>query len=330
MKKICLATCIFISINSYGQSDSIPFSKVSIDTTALLDSMALDLALFKELMEEKSSYFNINFNVGNQLFSKNNFSLNSQQATQNTVSFKPGAGYYHKSGLSLSGLAYLNLSNSKAGFYQYAVTPAYEYSGEGKVAAGISYTHYFTKAKDTLPDFATPYDDEFYGYAYLTKGAVQPGITVGYATGKYTSIFRGKVLGPFGGGIIFVIDSQKTKQADFSISASLQHDFEWYDVLKKDDGLSFTPTLMLNAGSSKTTVLSHSNRVVNNIIAKRPVNRFRVENAGFQVYSLGLSLNLMYETGKFYVQPEAYFDYYFPESDKKFTSLFSITVGINL
>jgi len=331
MKKICLAICLFLSLNLFAQTDSLPVTKAAIDTLALLDSMADDFAMLKNLMaEEKASYFNINASLGNQMFSKNNFSLNSQQATENTLSFKPGAGYYHKSGLSISGLGYLNLNNPKVGFYQASITPAYDYSGKGKLAAGISYTRYFTQSKDTLPDFATPYDNEFYGYVFLAEGAIQPGITFGYATGKYTNIFRGKIAGPLGGGIIFVVDSQKTKQSDFSVSASVQHDFEWYDIFKNDDGLSFTPTLMLNTGSSTTTVLAHSNRLVNNVIAKRPNNRFRQQNTGFQVYSLGLSLNLMYEIGKLYLQPQAYLDYYLQESAQRFTSLFSLTAGINL
>jgi hypothetical protein len=328
MKKFCLALFILISLNTFSQSDPVPPNKNIIDTTAMLDSMAMDLAMLKDLLGGNESYFNVNMSLGNQLFSKNNYSLNSQQSTENVMSFKPGAGYYHKSGLSVSGLGYLNLSNSKGGFYQYSVTPAYDYNGSGKLAGGISYTHYFTKAKDTIPDFATPYDNEFYGYLFLTKGAIQPGLTLGYATGKFTNVFRGRVQGPQGNQV-FVIDSQKTKQADFSISASVQHDFNWYDVLSANDGLSFTPTLMLNAGSSNTTILSHSNKLVSNIVAKRPNNRFRIVNEGFQFYSLGLSLNLMYEIGKFYVQPEAYFDYYLLESDKKFTSLFSITAGFN-
>ncbi|MES2773332.1 MAG: hypothetical protein V4722_04060 [Bacteroidota bacterium] len=329
MKKIFLAISTFISFNGYTQSDSIPLTKIAIDTTALLDSMELDLALLRTLMTENTSYFDINVNLGNQVFSRNNFSLNSQQTTENTLSLKPGAGYYHKSGLSLSGMAYLNLSHTAGGFYQYSITPGFAYAGKGKVAAGISYTHYFTMAKDTLPDFATPYDNEFYGYIYLAKGAIQPGIVLGYATGTFTSIFRGKVQGPLG-GLVFVVDSQKTKRSDFSVSGSLQHDFEWYDVLSKKDGLSFTPVLMLNAGSSTTKVLAHSNKLVNNIIARRPNNRFRIQNAGFEIYSVGLSLNVMYEVGKFYLQPQGYFDYYLQDSDKKLTGLFSITAGINL
>jgi len=329
MKRILLLACLFSFLNCFSQNPGTTVSKPVIDTTAVLDSLSKDLDLLKELLEDKTSYFNVNLSLGNQLFSKNNFSLNSQQSTINAMSFKPGVGYYHKSGLSLSGLAFMNLSNSGDGFYQYSITPSYDYNGEGKVSGGISYTSYFTKAKDTLPDYATPYDHEFYGYAYLNQGLIQPGITLGYATGKYTEIFRGRVVGPLGTQV-FVLDSQKTKQSDFSLSASVQHNFDWYNVISDNDGLSFVPTLMLNAGSSKTTILSHSNKLVSNIVAKKKNNRFSNLNSGFQIYSLGLSLNLMYEIGKFYLQPETYFDYYFLDSDKKFTTLFSVSAGINL
>ncbi|MEO7309544.1 MAG: hypothetical protein ABIX01_04040 [Chitinophagaceae bacterium] len=329
MKKICFVLILACALNAQSQNDS-TISKTLIDTASVFSSMTDDLAALKDLVSETSSYFNVNASIGNQLFSKNNFSLNSQQSTVNTLSFKPGAGYYHKSGFSLSGLGYLNLSNTKGGFYQYSITPAYDYNGHENLVAGISYTHYFTPAKDTIPGFATPYDHEFYAYTYLSKGIIQPGIAFGYATGKYTGIFRGKVQGPLGGGVVFVVDSQKTKQADLSFSVSVQHDFTWYDVIARNADLSFTPTLMLNTGSSKTTVLSHSNKIVNNIVLKRPNNKFSKENAGFEVYSLGLSLNLLYEIGRFYIQPEAYLDYYLPQSDKKITSLFSVAAGLNL
>ncbi|MBC8034920.1 MAG: hypothetical protein H7Y03_12285, partial [Chitinophagaceae bacterium] len=244
MKLFSILLPIIISATGYAQHDSIPVSKATIDTAAVLDSMMADLALLKELMQEKSSYFNINLNYGNQLFSNNNFSLNSQQTTSNIAGLKPGIGYYHKSGLSISGIAYMNISNRKDGFYQYSITPAYDFALGKKVAGGFSYTHYLTMAKDTIPDFATPYDDEFYGYIFMTSGAIQPGITLGYAMGKYTSVFRGKVQGPFGNPV-YVIDSQRSKQADFSISASVQHDFSWSHIFTKKDDLSFTPTLML-------------------------------------------------------------------------------------
>lgn len=214
---------IFVSYGAAAQNDSGTFSKPRIDTAAVLDSMARDLDMLRSLMNEETSYFDINVNIGNQLFSKNNYSLNSQAATANSTGLKPGAGYYHKSGFSLSALAYMNLSASDVGFYQFSFSPAFDKTWE-KIVGGISYTHYLTRAKDMVPDFATPYDDEFYAYFNLTKGLIQPGISVGYATGKYTGVYRGKVLGPLGNPV-FVIDSQKTRQVDFSVSLFAQHKF---------------------------------------------------------------------------------------------------------
>lgn len=329
MKKIILLAIVISSLQVSAQNTGKTDSRPVIDTAAVLDSMAKDIAMLQDLMEEKSSYVNLNLNIGNELFSSNNVSLNAQQGTTNSLNLKPSIGYYHKSGLSINGLAFMNLNHTDQGFYQYAITPAFDLQSKGYINAGASFTHYFTGSQDTLLDYASPYDNEVYLYANATSGALQPGLTIGYATGKYTSIFRGRVMLPTGGQV-FVVDSQRTKLRDLSITASVQHDFYFPSVFSEDDELSFTPSLLLNAGDSKTTILSHSNRLVANIAAKRPNNRFKVQNEGFQFYSVGLSLTGTYSIGKFYVQPDLYFDYYLQTADKKFTSLYSLSVGVNL
>ena len=49
----------------------------------------------------------------------------------------------------------------------------------------------------------------------------------------------------------------------------------------------------------------------------------------FSIATISMSLNLTYFIGKFAVTPQYYLSYYFPESDQKFISIFSVMAGIS-
>lgn len=325
---------LFISVNlnyfSYGQHDSLNTIKNSIDTSAVMDSLMKDFDMFKMSIDEPSSYFNINVNFGNRLFSKNNSVLNSQQASTSIINFTPTVAYYHKSGFSISGNAFMSLNDVADGFYQFAITPAYDLQTNKYISAGASYTRYINSFKDTLSAYATPYTNEFYGYFSLKKGFIKPGLSVGYSEGKHTDIYRGTVTRQ-NGVIVKVIDSQKIKVADFSLSFNIQHTFSWHKAIIHTDELSFTPVLMLNAGSGNTNVISHSNKLVNTILSRpgRKVFRNKPESTNFNVQSLALSWELYYSLKNFYIQPYVYTDYYLHDSPKKLTNIFTVTIGHN-
>ena len=53
------------------------------------------------------------------------------------------------------------------------------------------------------------------------------------------------------------------------------------------------------------------------------------DNDKFDLQSFGLDLDANYVTGKFYIEPEIYFDYYLPStSDKRFSQIYSLNIGI--
>ena len=110
---------------------------------------------------------------------------------------------------------------------------------------------------------------------------------------------------------------------------TVSHIFEWEKVLDKTDRFSLVPTLMLNLGSSLTTISHKTNAppgVINFLnkkgkLPKLQENKFRVE-------SIGLNLDASYEIGRFSFSPQAYFDYYLRKTDgDKFTSNFSFVIG---
>ena len=116
---------------------------------------------------------------------------------------------------------------------------------------------------------------------------------------------------------------------EFTLVGMLEHSFNVDGLLARNDNLSITPTLMLNAGSSKTEI-KHMNRYSANIANRRgQLRKPRTEVTTLQMESAGINLELMYSTGMFYIQPQLYLDYYLQATDtKKFTQIVSINLGI--
>ena len=74
-----------------------------------------------------SSYFRINIGVGNKLYSSQDKAVESLQNTNQLV-ISPSVAYYHKSGFGISFAGFLLSENNKTGFYQYSVSPFYNYT----------------------------------------------------------------------------------------------------------------------------------------------------------------------------------------------------------
>lgn len=111
---------------------------------------------------------------------------------------------------------------------------------------------------------------------------------------------------------------------------SVGHDFEWTNLLNDDDGVNFTPTLMLNLGSSKTNITHNTNaiRLLNFLNKKGRLPK--MQTSAFAAESIGLNLNLAYSIGKFSFQPQLYLDYYLPPSDlNKLSALFTFTAAFS-
>jgi len=108
------------------------------------------------------------------------------------------------------------------------------------------------------------------------------------------------------------------------------HQFLWYEVLDQSDGLSLTPTLMVNMGSGKTAI-SHNTNAINLFrILNRRGKIDKLLESDFAVQSIGLNIDMRYMIGKFYLQPQLYFDYYIPALDpvsKRFSKLFTVNIG---
>ena len=320
MQKLLLLTALsfFLCVKNYGQ-DTAAVNKDLTDATVLNDLMGL-----LDSTDAAYSYFNVNAGLGNRLFSTHNNSLNSRQSSTNTIIFSPSVGYFHKSGLSLSAGANL-LNDKKKGFgvSQYSITPAFDLLNNDNIEFGISYSHYFEQDKFSV--YSSPIQNDLYTYFKYKKTWIEPGIAIGFSSGKFTDVSTYKT--PVTG--IVLVDTGTFKLRSFSMIASVSHNFEWNKVFGQNDGIVFSPSLEANFSSDSTETISHTikKNLLRNLKLKRRIPKFQGKTS-FEAQSLGLNLELAYTTGNFSIQPQIYLDYYLPATDqKRFTSVFSINFG---
>lgn len=317
-----------------GKLDSLFANK---DTTAVMDSLMKDFDAFLDSLSKPTSFVSVSAGIGNRSFSIKNNSLNSQEARTNQLSFTPTLSYFHKSGFSLSATGFAASPAGKFIFYQYAVTPSYDYIGE-KWAAGLSYTRYF--GKDTATIEASPYDNDWYAYLYHRNKHWRYGITAGYATGrfddklsysdsiyKYSNILQRYVWIHYTKTI-----ASENHIKDLSVSASLRRDFGWDNVLLKDDHITASVTGYVVAGS--TRINSNNSSSLSLLARKISLSKFKKSYAsadgnGFQFQSIALGTSIYYTIGHFNIQPLWFMDYYLQDAETKFSQVFSLSFAWN-
>jgi hypothetical protein len=126
--------------------------------------------------------------------------------------------------------------------YQGAITPSYDI-GRRNWAAGIAYTRYFNK--DSLSFGVNPLRNDVYWYGIFKKYWLQPGIAFDWSFDafRYHETF---VTGD-------IVDSATAFRIHAHTLAgviTLQHDFEWFSVVSKEDHLAFTPTMIALADAA--------------------------------------------------------------------------------
>ncbi len=309
-------------------------AQVTPSDKEIMDSLIQNDEFLKMLdkMDDVQSYFRVNVGIGNRLFSGNNKAVQNLDTKMKFV-FTPSAGYFHKSGLSLSAAGYLLNENSTFNFYQYALSPSYAYSKGKVVNALISYIHYFKESRYNAS--ASPFNDEIYASLVFKKPYIKPGISAGYSSGNYSEIINidTTVIILNRPTLIKFVDTATTQISSFSLAASIEHDFTFYRIFSKKDGLRFTPQLSAIAGINKYSISHKRSTQLYNLYTKRKLKRLRrfqsASDGNFEIQSLGLDLDLNYSIGKFYLEPEVYLDYYLPKTEgKAFSQVYNFNIGI--
>lgn len=322
--QLCLAFMVCNSLHAQETvADTIPLNKDSIEKE--LDDF---LKMFDPSQNTKS-YFLAGVGVGNTQFSVKNIALNSQQLSGN-LSIIPTLGYYFKNGLSLSYNNYLLKEDQSVQLLQHSLTVGYDYPKNKSAAFGFSYTRFVGKKE--FVNASSPYDNDLFAYVNKQKGWFQPGVMLGFSTGRYRETSRyldsqRVTLYPPSYIYFYVNDTSTVRVVDFSFIPFLQHEFEWKGFGKKDF-ISFKPSLMLIGGTGKYTVDSKGKRsLLNRPRLGRRYSATATESSGFNFSSVGFNLDATWYTGKFYFNPQIYADDYLLSSENKFSILYTVQLG---
>ncbi len=301
------------------------------DSTAILDSLLKDFDAYLDSLTKPRSFFSVNMGIGNGYFSfenKNSVFLSNSQRLIVT----PSAGYYHKSGLGITATGFLLLDADNTQFYQFAVTPSYDYIGNKKLGFGFAFTRYFEK--DSLPFYTTPIGNELFGYFTYKKWWIRPTVSVSYGWGskteyqqKQTLIWRER-LQRYDRGFVYIKNEESVK--DFATIFSIKHDFDFYRVFTKKDGFTITPVILFTASTQSFGFNTSYQYSINAFRANLlPSNQNISDQSLYKPQSFTFILRTDYNVGKFFLMPQLLLDYYIPETEKHLNTGYSLTAGFN-
>jgi hypothetical protein len=303
---------------------------MNADTTAVLDSLMEDFDDYLDSISKRRSMFFIGIGAGTGFFSfenKNSVYLSNERK----LIVSPSLGYYHKSGFGISANAYGMSDNGKFIFYQYAVSPSYDHLSRA-ISTGVAYAHYFNK--DSLDFYTTPIHDEIFTYFSYKKWWVRPTISLSYGWGSNTEYEKQKYriwsrqLQQVQDYYITIKNVESVR--DFSLTLSVRKDFDWYDVLGKNDNFTLTPVLLLYSGTQQFGFNTSYSYTFNTVrVNSLPSNNSASDKTKFAPQSAGAIIRASYMKGKFLLQPQVLFDYYLQETDNNpFNTVFSINVSL--
>ncbi|MEI9808075.1 MAG: hypothetical protein WDO16_09480 [Bacteroidota bacterium] len=177
--------------------------------------------------------------------------------------------------------------------------------------------------------YVSPLQNEINGYFLWRKSWLQPGIAVNYGWGSRTEYKKRLLFIQRLRRRALFVTTKEESITDLSLTASIKHNFYWRNIFSEKDYIKLTPQVSFSGGTQKfgfnqstgTYGITRLNILYNN----GGVNLD--DELKFQPLSLTLYLRSEYSVGKFFIQPQLLFDYYFPAEDKNFTTLFSVNAG---
>lgn len=325
---ICFVVCAGLAYGQTPGQDSMVVSsnELAIDTSIDYDDFFNEFDLFLDSILTPRSYFLANLSVGQGYFNFTNKS-NTEIDVVRKYTFSPSLGYYGKKGFGFAMTGNMIRTEGNLNLYQVSLSPSFDYLQNRDMTLGFAYTRYII-TKDSLPFYVSPLQNEINGYFLWRESWLQPGIAASFGWGNRTEYERQLYFITRLQRTVLIGTTTEESVADFSLTASVKHDFYWRTVLSGKDYIKLTPQLVFSSGTQKfgfnqtgTYRLRRFNVLLNSGNANLD-NEMK-----FQPISLTLYLRTEYSLGKFFIQPQVLFDYYFPAKDNNFTTLFSLNTG---
>ena len=310
-----------------------PEKQVILDTTFTdYDALFNELDNLLDSLTAPRNFFLFNVGMGTSYFnyeSKSSFNLQSSKK----FSYTPTLAFFSKSGLGVSGTSVVVYDGVNLNPYQFYLTGSYDYMKNRNFITGVALTHFFTK--DSLPFYTSPLKNEFYTYFAYKKWWLKPSLAMSYGWGsrsdyeqqqEYITTMRLNYNG------YTRIDTRESIN-DFNLIGSVRHDFYWFNMLGHNDYIRFTPQLVFTSGTQKfgfnqtsSTYATLPRTGANFLYSSDKV--YLDDQLYFQPLSLSAYIKTEYSKGKFFVQPQMVFDYYFPATEKNFTTAFIVNAGV--
>jgi len=287
-----------------------------IDSTAYYDDLFNSMEQFLDSLLAPHSFTAINVGVSSNYY--NYTSTNSATVdVKKKITLSPSIGYFHKNGLGISVAANLVHDGQSLNAYQYAVTGSYDYIKNNLFATGIGYTLFFTKSN--LSFYTSPLQNSISAYFLYRKLWFKPSVSASYGWGSRSSYEEReeKIISLRLREKGFTRINTQENINDFSVSASVKHDFYWLNVLNNKDYVRLTPQVTFSSGSQQFCMNQSSNtygttRLTSANVLYNSNEAFLDDKIYLQPLSLTASLKLQYSLGVFFVQPQLVEDYYIP------------------
>ena len=331
MRLVLLLGC-FIAITSSAQK---PAKQYNIDSSFAdldYDELFSDLDFLIDSLTEPRSFGLFNIAAGYNYFSsesKESLLIQSKKR----LTYLPTLSYFFRNGLGVSASSIIVNDGQKINPYQFNVTGSYDYIKNNKFITGISLTHFFTK--DSLPFYTSPLKNTLYSYFTYRSFWLKPSIGASYGWGsrsayeereEYITSLRLTANG-------FTRINTQESVNDFNLIGSVRHDFYWLDVLGKRDYVRFSPQVVFVSGTQKfgfnqtsSTYATLPRTGVNVLYSSDQI--VLDDQLYFQPLSLSTFLKVEYSIGKFFLQPQLIFDYYFPATQGNLTTAVVVNAGV--
>lgn len=322
----------FVALSSHAQDTTKKFDIDTSFTDVDYDELFNELDMLLDSLTAPRNFGLINIAAGYNYFNyqaKESYLLE----TNKKLTYSPTLAYYFKNGLGISANSIVVNDGQKLNPYQLNVTGSYDYLKKNKFITGISLTHFFTK--DSLPFYTSPLKNELYSYFTYRGFWLKPSVALSYGWGsrsayedrqEYITSLRINVNG-------FTRVNTRESVNDFNLMSSVRHDFYWLEVLSKRDYIRFTPQIVFTSGTQKfgfnqtSSTYATLPRTGANVLFSSD-NVTLDDQLYFQPLSLSTYLKAEYSKGKFFIQPQLIFDYYFPANEKNLTTAFVMNAGV--
>lgn len=336
MKVFCYFFAV-IFFNFFVPSQSAYAQQLDFDTAALkkelkdmnTDELIAELRSIMDSMGKPSSFLSVNVGMSNSLFSTRNNAFNANQSGTSATAFMPSVSYFHKSGFGLGATGFMRSFGAAPVLYQTALTPSYDHFGK-KMLYGISYSYYL---KSKNPEVTTThYDQDVYAYLQFRKLWLRPAIAAGWGAGSYkdASIIPTRISGDD----VLIMDTSIVKINDYSLSLSVSHNFNFADLLFKNDVLSVSPQLSVIGGlhqfNSQTLTRKYFGIRFKESELERIRKRYNTSSSetSIALETAAFSLNISWFKGAFSLNTGYFLGYYFdPGATRKFSHIFNASLG---